>query len=648
MKDLAETYLRVRIVIVFVSFVLFLSVLCLRAYHMQVLERGRYLTIAQKQYYERMINLASARGRIYDTHGRELAVSVKVNSLYAQPEKIVNKSATAAKLAPILGKGVDEVNALLSSPKPFVWLQRKITPAQQERIEALHIDGIGFIPESRRFYPNFETASHILGFVGTDSQGLAGIEVAYERELKPTRDHVVLERDALGRLIYIPERQKEMTAPHDLHLTIDLRIQYIAERELRREVIEQGAAGGIAMVMEPATGRVLAMAIYPPFNPNLFEAYDPERWRNRAVTDPFEPGSLMKVFLLAGALNEGITTENDIIYCENGAQQVMGHTIHDITPRGWLSIRDVICYSSNIGSYKMAKKLGGDRYYRYLVAFGFTEATGIDLASESVGEVRPPASWSPVDFAIMSFGQGMAVTPVQVLNALCAIANGGQLMRPYIVERITDENGEVVKENTPVSKRRVLSPEVCKRVTSVMVDVVSKGTGMRASIPGYDVAGKTATAQKFDPKTSSYAKDKAIASFMGFLPAQAPRVAILVVIDEPKRNPYGGATAAPCFRRIAEGVIQHLGIPPSGDQLLKGVTITAGTPSRRTFKEPRWTREGMPDLRGLSMRKALAILEEERVQVRIAGSGILISQQPPPGDPLKEGAVVSLKFAPPR
>jgi cell division protein FtsI (penicillin-binding protein 3) len=650
MNDRATGYFKVRVLIVFVFFILCLVLIAVRAYHMQVLERGRSLTVAQNQYYARRIDLASPRGTIYDSHGRELAVSMRVNSLYAQPEKIANKGAVAAKIAPILGKDTGEILELLSSPKPFVWLQRKITPLQQERTEALHLAGIGFIPESRRFYPNFELGAHVIGFVGIDSQGLDGLEGAYEKDLKTARNYVVLERDALGRLIYIPEREKDIDAPYDLHLTIDLRIQYIAERELKKEVMDQRAAGGTVVVMEPSTGKILAMASQPSFNPNLFEEYNPARWRNRAVTDAFEPGSLMKIFLLAAALKEGTTKENDVIFCENGSETIQGHTIHDMSPHSWLSMRDIIRYSSNIGSSKVGKKLGAERYFRYLNAFGFTEQTGIDLLGESAGEIHPATSWSPLDLAIISFGQGISVTSLQLITALSAIANGGSLMKPYLVERITDEEGKTIEEFAPQVKRRVLSPELCRRITAVMKEVVASGTGMRGRIPGYEVAGKTATAQKVDPATGKYAKNKDIASFMGFFPADNPRVAILVVIDEPKHDPYGGATAAPVFKRIGEELMRYLEVPPTGEGYNKKL-ILAQLPEgkkKRESQEKRSSQTGMPDLHGLTMRRALARLDGEKVQIRLAGSGLLVAQRPNPGDTLKEGSEVFLRFAPPR
>ena len=647
MSDRTTSYFKIRVITVFVFFILCFGFIALRAYHMQIRERGKSLAVAQYQYYDRRINLAPHRGTIYDATGRELAVSIKVNSLYAQTGKIENKSAVAAKLAPILGKDADEIVRLLSSTKPFVWLQRKITPRQQERIEALQLAGVNFIPESRRFYPNFELGSHVIGFVGMDSQGLEGLERAYDKYLKTAQNYVVLERDALGRWIHIPDGDKEIDVPYNLHLTLDLRMQYIAERELKKEIISQKAAGGMVVVMEPATGKILAMAVQPSFNPNLFDGYTPDRWRNRAITDPFEPGSLMKVFLLAAALKEDVTKENDTIFCENGAATIQGHTIHDMSPHGWLTVGDVIRVSSNIGSSKVGKKLGAGRFYGSLDAFGLTQKTGIDLLGEDVGSLRTPASWSPLDLAIISFGQGVSTTALQLVTALSCIANGGNLMKPYLVERITDERGKVVAEFSPEVRRQVLTKEVCRRMSAVLKEVVKSGTGSRAQIAGYDVAGKTGTAQKVIPDTRAYSKDKIVATFMGYLPADDPQMAIIVVVDEPKNNPYGGTTASPVFKRIAEELIQYMGIPPKSDDVGKKTTLVK-LPSLTKDKKSRTkapSPQGMPDLRGLSMRKALSLLEGERVHVRVAGSGIVISQQPNPGSSLKDGGEVSITLA---
>jgi cell division protein FtsI (penicillin-binding protein 3) len=414
--------------------------------------------------------------------------------------------------------------------------------------------------------------------------------------------------------------------------------------------MDQRAKGGMVVVMEPSTGKILAMAIQPSFNPNLFEDYSPDRWRNRAVTDPFEPGSLLKAFLLAAALQEDTVNENDIIFCENGAYTLPGHTIHDMSPHGWLAVRDIVRFSSNIGAYKIGNKLGAKRFYRHLHAFGFNEKTGVDLLGEEVGTIRPPADWSPVDLAIISFGQGLSTTALQLTTALSCIANGGKLMKPYIVERITDEDGTVIAEFSPHVRRKVLPPEICRRITSVMQGVVKSGTGKRGRVPGYAVAGKTATSQKVDPVTGRYSKVKTIASFMGFLPADEPRMAILVVVDEPRATPYGGATATPLFQRIAEELMRYGGVPPTEEDFGKKITLTQIPQTKRRGGRQSQTssHQGMPDLRGLTMRRALAQLSGEKVRIRLAGNGFVVSQRPGPGDALTEGCEVFLRLSPRR
>ncbi len=649
MRDRATYYFKIRVFLVFIVFMLAFSLIAMRAYQMQVLERDKSITVARHQYYYRRISLAPHRGTIYDARGRELAVSMMVNSLYAQPAKIGNKKEIATKLAPILRTDARKIYELLSSPKSFIWLQRKITPTQQRQITSLELTGVGFIPESKRFYPNFELGAHIIGFAGVDSQGLEGLERVYDRYLKTADTYLVLERDAVGRWIYIPEGKDGLQSPYNLHLTLDLRIQYIAERELKRGITDLKARGGMVVAMEPFSGKVLAMAVQPSFNPNVFGEYTPDRWRNRAVTDLFEPGSLLKAFLLAAALKEGIARENDIFFCENGAYNIGGYTVRDINRYGWLALRDIIRFSSNIGSYKVGGRLGAEKFYHYLDTFGFNETTGIDLLGESASDIRPPGSWSHIDLANISFGQGVSVTALQLITALSCIANGGKLMKPYLVERITDERGKVVAEFSPEVRRRVLSKDTCHRVTSILKGVVSRGgTGALAHVQGHEVAGKTGTAQKIDRATGRYSRDKIIASFMGFIPADKPRVALLVVVDEPSRSPYGGEAATPIFKGIAEELMQYMGIPPKGEGAKEGLGLVKAPRVRedKGMHARQVSRHQMPDLRGLSMRRALTHLDGEKVRVRLTGSGIVVDQRPQPGTALQEGGEVLLKFAP--
>jgi cell division protein FtsI (penicillin-binding protein 3) len=648
MKDRRRTYFKARVLLVFITFGLCFGVIVVRTYKLQVVKCTQALTVAERQYFAKRILLTPRRGTIYDALGRELAVSVPVESVYAQPPLIADKKGAARKLSNLLDRSRQELYRLLSSDKNFVWLKRKITPSLHQSIAGLQLDGIGFVPECRRFYPNSESAAHTIGFAGMDSQGLEGLEKVYDEHLKTNKTATVLERDALGRWIYLPADEHTPKETHNLHLTIDHRIQHVVERELDRGVEESKARAGTAIVMEPKTGKVLAMAVHPPFNPNLFNQYQPSAWRNRAVTDPFEPGSLMKVFLLAAALEESITKEHDIFFCENGSYRIGGITIHDIKPHAWLSLRNIVRLSSNIGASKVGELVGAETYHHYLTRFGFGSLSGIDLLGEAKGIVRPASRWRKADMATSAFGQGLSVTPLQLVTALSAIANGGKLLIPYLVEYISDGKGEVVKEFFPRVRRKVLSEKTCGQVTSILTDVVHReGTGALARVPGYQVAGKTGTAQKADLVNGGYSTDKIVISFMGFLPAGQPRIALLVTLDEPVPSTYGGLSAAPVFQRIAADVIHYLGVPPR-EHPSNPPHLLHVRDSANTGVQPRLAcaASGMPDVRGLCMRAALTRLQEKKAHIRIVGTGHVVEQKPQPGARLLDGGNVLLECAP--
>ncbi|MBW2121703.1 MAG: transpeptidase family protein, partial [Deltaproteobacteria bacterium] len=537
----------------------------------------------------------------------------------------------------------------------FVWLQRKIAPKKAEMIRKLELPGVGFVKESRRYYPNLALAANVLGFVGMDSQGLEGIELQYERYLRGSPRLVVLELDARGREIVIqdPVSPAELSSC-SLVLTIDRDIQYIVKRALSQAVSRTRARSGMAVVMDPRTGEILAMASRPTFNPNLLSNYDPNSVRNRVITDIFEPGSIFKVFLLAAALQERVVKRNDIFFCYNGVYRIGRETIHDHKKYGWLTLQKVIKFSSNIGATQIGLRVGARRLDRYIRSFGFGSLTGVDLPGEVRGIVRSPERLSKVGLANSSFGQGISVTAIQLISALSAIANGGTLMRPYIVDRIVDPRGRVIKYFHPQARRRVISPETSLEVTRIMKQVVEPGgTGTAAAVPGYEVAGKTGTAQKIDRLLRKYADDRHIGSFMGFVPADDPRLAILVVIDEPKGTPYGGGVAAPVFKAIAQQTLQYLNVPPSRGTLVARKEKRRKHPARPTKRktQPQVVRGGseglMPDLSGLTLRAALRGLVERNLDIRVSGEGVLFEQNPRPGARLKEGGTCYLKFAPP-
>ncbi len=555
---------KTRILVIGFLFLLSYLVVLGRSFQLQVLRSETLRGRAERQ--QRKFTLSTPRrGRIFDREGQELAVSVAVDSIYAQPRKIFDRSAVARQLSPILRIPRRELLNKLSPERPFVWLSRRISPSQSLKIKALDLKGIGFIQENKRFYPNRTLAGHLLGFAGLDSQGLEGLELKYDHLIKGEPELFLTERDARGHTIF-PRGGNLLRSSegNDLYLTIHKGIQYIAERELKKAVLATRAKSGVVVVTNPLTGEVLALALQPEFNPNCFWRYQPSLWRNRAITDSFEPGSTFKVFLLAAAIEEAVAQPKDLFFCEKGSYEIGGNTIHDPREYGWLSLEQIIHFSSNIGASKIGEKLGKEKFYQYITAFGFGEKTGIDLPGEISGLVRPPRSWFQMGVRTISFGQGISLSPLQLISALGAIANGGRLMRPFVVKKIIDPRGTVIHTTKPRVIRRVISPKTARIVTKILTGVVKKNaTGWRAALKGYEVAGKTGTAQKADIINGGYSEDRLLGSFMGFVPAKEPELAILVIIDEPQGKANGGLVAAPVFKRIAEKTLLILGAPPT-------------------------------------------------------------------------------------
>ena len=544
------------------GFMVLFAVTGLRAYFLQVLKSGELTEMIQGQYMT-SVELMPYRGTVYDRNGAELAASLDVESLYARPGLVRDPKGAAKLLAPILEMPTQTVYRNLASPKPFVWLQRKVTPTQADKIKALKIEGVGFLKESQRFYPQKELAAQVLGFVGVDSQGLEGIERQYDRIIKGKSRKLFADRDAKGRHVFVEGLQPldQSRQGNDLLLSIDKNIQHIAEKELQAAVSLSEAKGGTAIVMDPWTGEILASAVCPLFNPNQYSESARESWRNRAVSDIYEPGSTFKTFLVASALEEGIVKPSDMFFCENGSYRVARRVIHDVHAYGWLDVASIIKRSSNIGVSKIGKQLGKEQMYQYIRRFGFTAETGISLPAEQSGFMPSLKNCSEHTQGAISFGQSITVTPLQMVTAYSAIANGGMLMQPQIVKRIVDGSGAVVKQNDPVMKRRVISEKTAGIMRDMLKQVVAPGgTGTKAAVEGYSVAGKTGTSQKIDQ--GGYSHSKIIASFAGFVPADDPRLAIIVLVDEPQRMKFGGEIAAPAFSRMANAMLNYLHVPP--------------------------------------------------------------------------------------
>lgn len=506
-----------------------------------------------------IIQLEPQRGTIYDRNMREMAFSLPAYSVYAVSRDVEAKVQTAELLAPILNLDEEFLLERLGRNKSFVWLKRKVSNEVAERVKGLGIDEIKLFVESKRFYPGGELASHILGFCDVDNDGLEGLELYYDDYLKGTAGWRQTTRDGIGREIVALESGGVLPVDgYDLILTVDEIIQHIAERALASSVKKNKAKGGVLIVMDPRDGAILAMAVYPTFNLNLKSLAKPEEWRNRAITDCFEPGSSFKIVTASAALEEGLVGLNDKFYCEEGAYRIGGRTLHDYRPNGWLTFSEVIVKSSNIGTVKVAQNLGEEKLWSYAGSFGFGQRTYVDLPGEVVGIVRDPSQWSKTSISAFPMGQEVAVTSLQLLDAISCIANDGRLMKPRVVSQIKDKSGRLVKYLGPTVVRRVMSKETARKMKEILAKVVEVGTGRGAQVPGYRVAGKTGTAQKVKLDGSGYSDTRFVASFIGFVPVEDPVLSMAVVIDEPGPRHFGGEVSAPVFSEVARDILRYL------------------------------------------------------------------------------------------
>ncbi|MBI1892776.1 MAG: PASTA domain-containing protein [Candidatus Rokubacteria bacterium] len=629
---------------------LFLVAVVGRLAYLQIIVRDELARLAERQH-SKTIPLRPRRGSIFDRHGKPLAVSGEVDSIYAVPARIEDPEKTARQLSPLVNEPLGELEKRLSGEKAFVWIKRKVPPSVGQSVRALQLPGIGSLPENLRFYPNRELAAHVLGFEGFDDKGLEGAERAYDQLLAGEPGLALIGRDAFGR--EVPTQSTVLRPPRpgrEIVLALDSTIQYIAEKELDTAWRRTRAQAGMVIVMDPRTGELLALAGRPTFNPNAYYAATPHDWRIRALTDPFEPGSTFKVILAAAALEAEVAKPSDHFFGEWGAITVANRVIHDWRRYGWLTFQEVFQYSSNVGAIKVGMTLGKERYYGAIRAFGFGSLTGLGLPGESRGQVRPPQLWSGLSLASMSIGQEVSVTALQLLSAFAAVANGGRLMQPQLVRSILDSRGEEVRGFRPNAVRQVVSPETARTLTEILTAVVHEGTGKNAAVDGYDVAGKTGTAQKLDPKTRVYSREPGVLSFVGFAPADNPRFAMLVLLDEPKGVVWGSEAAAPIFSAIAGQILRYLQVRPSnsppvhlvrtGRVFLAAAQDVARPPLEEAVPV-------MPDLRGKTLRQALAQLGPHDVALEVRGQGVVTRQDPPPGAKLSPGRAARLELAPP-
>lgn len=535
-------------------FFLFLSLLTLRLLFIQIF-RSSYLTELAERQHNYFTELEPARGAIFDRNLRPQAANIACDSLYAVTTKIKDKGGTAQELKELLNLDTAFLLERLNRKKSFIWLARKISPEQVSRIKELKIEGLDFVRESKRCYPNKGLASHVIGFAGLDNKGLEGLESLYDKYLKGEPGWSLCIRDARQRMLAMSEKFIPARDGYNLVLTIDEVIQFIAEYELDEIYRRTSAKGAAILVMDPNTGAILALANRPSFDLNNVNV-EGEARRNRVVSDFFEPGSVFKVVTAAAALEENAVKEEDRFFCENGAYQVANHILHDHTPHGWLSFREVIIESSNIGTTKVAQKLGPQIIYKYAKSFGFGALSGVDLPGEVSGVLKNPRQWSKTSIGAVPIGQEVCVTVMQLANMISSIANGGLLYKPYLVQAIQDENGEIIKEFKPTLVRRVISESTAFRLKNILSDVVAEGTGRLASLSNFRVAGKTGTAQKVEG--GAYSHNKFIATFIGFVPVENPRLAMVVMVDEPQGTYFGGTVSAPVFKKVADKTLRYL------------------------------------------------------------------------------------------
>jgi cell division protein FtsI (penicillin-binding protein 3) len=557
-------------------FVIFLALLY-QLICIQIIDHKKYSSLAFSQQCKKQ-DIPTKRGNIFDRSGKKLAESIQVSSVFANPLSIKNKKKTAQILSDVLSLNKEDkaiVVKRLNKKKKFVWIKRRISDEQVAVLRQLNLDGVGFRQEHKRVYPYEKLCSQVLGFTDIDEHGIEGIERSLNHVISGSKGSKVVEKDGLQHQFSTLKGETVSAKYGDsAFLTIDCNIQSIVEEELEKACIKWDPNSAIAIAMDPSTGEVLAMANYPTFNPNSVRNSNPEQRRNRAITDCFEPGSLIKPLIVSGALESGLVKEDEMIFCYNGAYKVNGgrRVIRDTHSYGNLSISDIVIHSSNIGMAQLGQQMKKHTLHRYLKDFAFGEKTGIQLPGEVKGVVRPLNLWSIDSEISVSFGYETAVTPIQMVTAFCSLANGGTLLKPRIVSKITDYSGKRVKKKyeTPERIRRVVSPKIAREVMSPILEgVVKEGTGKQAMLFTHRVAGKTGTAKKLERVGNKMQySDKYIGSFVGFAPVEAPKICVLVSLNEPKKGAYyGGTVAAPAVGNIIERTLGYMEFGPQYVQI---------------------------------------------------------------------------------
>ena len=666
---------RLRLLVVFGLAVVWMVAVLTRVSYLQLFRYREYLERANRQQ-ERIIEISPMRGAIYDRNGRELAMSIPVDSCFADPDEISDPAMVARLLSHVLKTPAEEIEQKLTQSRSFAWIARKITPQQAARIRAMNLRGIYFQKENKRFYPQRTLAASVLGYVDMDEHGLGGVEYSLDKFIRGRPSRMLVLADARRR--WLDRSEMRADKGDTVVLTIDQTIQFIAEKALAAGIKRTHAKGGSVVVQDPNTGQLLAVANWPGFDSNDAGSYAPYARVDRAVSDAYEPGSIFKTILFSSALQEGVAQPTDVVDCQMGSIVVAGRLIHDWHPFGSLTMEQILIHSSDVGSIKIALRLGAPKYYQYIRSFGFGQLTGIKLPGENRGLLRPVDEWTASSIGSVAIGQEISVTPIQMISAESAIANGGTLRRPQIIREVLRGNQIVMQENP--DPRRVIDETTAATMREMMEQVVLEGTGMPAQPFGYTAAGKTGTAQKIDPATGRYSKKNYNASFIGYAPVNNPVVTILVNLDSPQGGHEGGPTAGPVFKEVAEQVLAYMNVPhdmpelptlekaslrrgarrPSFDKQFdanfakksKRVAQTVPLSNPGTASVPESTTvaiaEGqtvtVPNLVGQSVRGATEACSRLGLTPILVGDGIALDQSPDAGTKVLPGAKVMIHF----
>ena len=660
---------RLRWLVIWVLAVVWLAVVLARLGYLQLFCYSEYFARAQRQQ-QRIFEISPKRGTIYDRKGRELAVSLPMDSVFGDPAEITDATMAATLLSRVLDVPAEELETKIREARTPVRLAKKLAPETVQRIEDMNLRGVFFQKENRRVYPQHDLAAHVLGYVDVDEKGIGGIEYSLDKLIRGRPGRMMVMAD--GRRRWYDRWEAAADPGGSVVLSIDETIQYNAEKELARAVQETHARNGTVVIQNPNSGELLAVANWPTFDPNNAGSYPDEVRMDRAVSAAYEPGSTFKIITFTSAIENGVTSPTEFVDCQMGSIQLAGRLIHDWHPFGVLSVREVLANSSDVGTIKIALRLGGPRFYDTIRRFGIGQLTGIELPGENRGLLRPIDNWSANSIGSLAIGQELSVTPIQIISAISAIANGGTLYPPSIVH---DTSGDSSVASHPEGEsRQATDAKTAATIRSMMESVILEGTGKRAQLNGYTAAGKSGTAQKIDPATGRYSLNQYIASFAGFAPVNEPVVTILVVLDSPEGAHHGGQVGGPAFKRIAEQVLTYLDVPhdvpaPADVETAKSLTLVPRQATQEELQRestkarfedavakksqvktaPTVAFAGpdavsVPNVTGQSVRRVTETCSRLGLVPSLIGSGVALEQSPESGTSVLRGSCLTVRF----